>query len=667
MSAEPMEAATTGAVGELGPHLRRSYGDELALLPLTYASATQRDQSGLAAQRQSLASRPAVFVGSGGAHAVAVLGRDLHQSRTGRMSQALTSLDLIGAPPTAGTAVVLISAGARHPDTAAAAAAALRTGAGPVLLLTERDPAEFTGALTDPRLVVVSLPREHDRDGFLATNSVLNLATALVRLYDGDRRLPKSLPSLAGRAVTSGLPPGGRALVLAGPGVGPAAVDLETRLSETGLAAVQLTDYRNFAHGRHYGLSKNIDETTVVALVAPALAPLADATLATLPTAVRVIRLETPLDGAAGTLDLLCASMRLMGVTATAAGLDPARPSVPDFGRRLYHLRSGRLFPPPPAEIVTRKETEAGLRSASPSVRKAFSAAFAQWSQALAEARFGAIVMDYDGTVCRTEDRFSLPEPTVRARLTDLLESGLVLGFASGRGGSLPEDLRKWIPESRWSAVHLALYNGGRCLRLDDEALGRPPASTSGPSAGRKAAAGDDPFRRPATAPELRPVLAGLRAHPLGRFLTVTARPAQISVSAAPGSGLPQASVSELVRQVIQTTVLDDGSPCRVKNVSSGHSEDIVLAGVSKASLVRSLEQLTGRDVLAVGDQGQVGGNDFELLALRQHTLSVDRSSSDPTRCWNLSRDGRSGPALLAGYLGALRRSRAGFRFVWEQ
>jgi hypothetical protein len=666
MSAQPTFAVTTGAVAELGPRPRRSYDEELALLPETYVAASRRVQKALAAQRQPLVARPAVFVGSGGAYAVAVLARDLHQSTTGRMSQALTSLELIGTPPGAGTAVVLISAGARHPDTAAAAAAALRSGAAPVLLLTERDPAELTGALADPRLSVVSLPREHAKDGFLATNSVLNLATALVRLYDSDRSLPRSLPSLSARAMRSvavpSLQPGGRVLLLTGPGVAAAAVDLETRLSETGLAAVQLTDYRNFAHGRHYGLSKNVDETTVVALIGPSLAPLAEATLAALPSRVRVTRLETSLPGAAGALDLMCASMRLIGATASAAGLDPARPAVPEFGRRLYHLRSGRLFPPPPAEIVARKETEAGLRSASPAVRRAFSAAFSQWSEALTEARFGAIVMDYDGTVCRTEDRFSLPDRAVRGRLTGLLDSGLVLGFASGRGGSLPEDLRRWVPPAHWPAVHLALYNGARCLTLDDRALdAAAPPDDLQPAAPARRGQG-----RASVLPELRPVLDGLRSHPLGRFLAVTARPAQISVSAVPGSGLPQASVSELVRQVIQTTVLDDGSPCRVKNVSSGHSEDVVLAAVSKASLVRRLEHLTGRQVLAVGDQGQVGGNDFELLALRQHTLSVDRSSSDPTRCWNLSRDGRSGPALLAAYLTAVKRSRGGFRFSWE-
>jgi len=68
-------------------------------------------------------------------------------------------------------------------------------------------------------------------------------------------------------------------LVFVGPGTQAAGIDLETRLSETGLAAAQLVDYRNFAHGRHYGLARNQDRTTVVAFIAPEYADLANDTL----------------------------------------------------------------------------------------------------------------------------------------------------------------------------------------------------------------------------------------------------------------------------------------------------------------------------------------------------------------------------------------------------
>src|SRR5215471_6541039 len=80
--------------------------------------------------------------------------------------------------------------------------------------------------------------------------------------------LPSSLPSLE-LVVTPGI--GSRCLVLHGPGQATAAIDLEARLAETGLASVQITDYRNLAHGRHYGLSKTASDQVVIALIAPPL------------------------------------------------------------------------------------------------------------------------------------------------------------------------------------------------------------------------------------------------------------------------------------------------------------------------------------------------------------------------------------------------------------
>ncbi len=82
--------------------------------------------------------------------------------------------------------------------------------------------------------------------------------------------------------------------------------------------------------------------------------------------------------------------------------------------------------------------------------------------------------------------------------------------------------------------------------------------------------------------------------------------------------------------------------------------------------MVTSLQEALKRGVLAIGDQGQAGGNDFELLAATPWSLSVDRCSADPSRCWNLDTRGARGPALLVDYLGALKLTRAGARFLWR-
>ena len=70
---------------------------------------------------------------------------------------------------------------------------------------------------------------------------------------------------------------------------------------------------------------------------------------------------------------------------------------------------------------------------------------------------------------------------------------------------------------------------------------------------------------------------------------------------------------------------------------------------VSKSAVVADAMTRTGRPMLAIGDQGQPGGNDFDLLACYRYSLSVDRCSADPTRCWNLAPAGQAGPQAESG------------------
>ncbi len=63
----------------------------------------------------------------------------------------------------------------------------------------------------------------------------------------------------------------------------PAAIDLESKFSEVGLASVQLADFRNFAHGRHNWLDKHLSNTVVVSIEIGQEAALASRTLRLLP------------------------------------------------------------------------------------------------------------------------------------------------------------------------------------------------------------------------------------------------------------------------------------------------------------------------------------------------------------------------------------------------
>jgi hydroxymethylpyrimidine pyrophosphatase-like HAD family hydrolase len=602
------------------------YAAQLALLADTYQLLRGTDLSELSLALAGARQRPTTYVGSGGALSVARLAAELHEVRTRGFARAATPLELIGMPPLSEHAVVLFSASARHPDAATAVTAALRGGAYPVVLVTHRERDELPASFDE--VDVVTLPGVNGREGFLATNSVLSMSAALVAA--SDFKLPARLPSFKSTQVE---PLRDETLILSGPGLAAVATDLETRLSETGLSATQLTDYRNFAHGRHTGLARRLDRTTIVALSDPPIEALAERTLSLLPDDAHIVRLKTQLTWPISTLDLLVASMKAIAPSAEADDFDPARPHVPYFGRKLYHL-SSRLLISPAGGPVDRKLSALSIGGPH-RLQKRYELALADWLDRFRAARFLGFVFDYDGTVCATDARYELPEPPIRKELLRLLSAGAILGFASGRGSSLYRDLREWIPQPRWQQVQLGLYNGGLALSLDQPLQDSPSGTGAVSEAARR-----------------------MRSGPLARYVELSERQHQLGVTAHPGSGLSLDALAQMAQELISTP-----PALPLKATASGHSIDIIPTDSAKAQTLREVEAICDASVVAFGDQGQVAGNDFELLAATEHSLSVDRVSADPGRCWNLDDRGERGPDLLHRYLRSFQPLRDGFAF----
>ncbi len=444
--------------------------------------------------------------------------------------------------------------------------------------------------------------------------------------YKLSARLPNLKPALVE-------PLRDQTIILSGPGLAAVATDLETRLSETGLSTAQVTDYRNFAHGRHTGLARRIEQTTVVALIDSRVEELAERTLSVLPEETHLVLLRSRLEWPMSVLDLLVASMNSIAPSAEAGDFDPGRPRVPRFGRRLYHLSSRRLIAPA-SDPVDRKL--GALRVGGPhQLRKRYEKAAADWLATFRRQRFLGFVFDYDGTVCATDARYDLPSLEIREELLRLLNGGAVLGFASGRGGSIHRDLREWIPKEAWSQVELGLYNGGLSLRLDEQLEGKTGRTELIDIADRR-----------------------MRSGPLASLTDMIKREYQLSISPRPSSGLTLETLAVMAQETIS---IPPALPLKV--TASGHSVDVIPADSGKT---RTLERVAGgmlTEVVAFGDQGQVGGNDFELLAATPWSLSVDRVSGDPTRCWNLDARGERGPELLRRYLRHFRHLRDGFAF----
>jgi len=603
------------------------YRRELEALPLTYVDTLTADIEGLRNALHEIGGGPALFVGAGGSMALAHLAARLHERVCRQPARACTPLEALDSPQLARRGAVLFSSSAKHPDSQQVLQDFQRCRFSPTVLVTHRCAEDLQEAAGhDCR--IVSLPRPAQRDGFLATASILQIATLLLRAYNKKVELPDELEYFEEGDVLRD-----EVVVLTPPSLISVATDIEVRMAESGLASVQVVDYRNFAHGRHTGFARRSAKTTVIALTDGESRALAEASVATLPSVTDIRRWDGGEIWAPAVIRLLTRSMRLAGQVGDAVDLDIARPHVPEFGRRLYRLPLCRRLPARLTGGIERKLLAAGTGDHE-EVWSLYSEAALPWTEEMRRKRFGGLVLDYDGTACWTRRRWDLPDAGLREALGKLLDQGAVIGFASGRGRSLQTDLRQWVNPNRWSQIALGLYNGAVLLTLDDNLPDlREPTRWS------------------------RDVISALEIVPGFDRLTLEERGAQVSV-------MPSQGVTHLDQ--LQATITNELARCGVLAAvaSSGHAVDIVQPPTTKVSVTELVEKISGRPVLAVGDQGQLGGNDHALLAHDCASLSVDRCSADPASCWFIGTGELVGPALLHQYLRCLGKRRGGFALM---
>lgn len=600
------------------------YQRELDELKATFESARRAANSDLQRASLGLAAGPAIFVGTGGTVALAQLAADLHIALSRQLAVTATPLEFLQSPPLDQGGALFFSARAKHPD---AQLVLDRLSSGdfrPAVLVTHRDPADLPRL--GPDVEALQLPAPRIREGFLATNSVLAMATHLVRAFGEEpgSDLLAGINDYVSPAVKSRP----SLLVLYPPRLKAVAIDLETRCSELGVASVQTTDLRNFAHGRHTGLARRSAETSVLVLSDADSDPLASRVAEVVAAAdAPMIRWHTDLSAGLACLRLLAASMWVVGKIADELGVDPARPRVPGFGRRLYNLPIKRILQRKPEGPVALKARALSAGHLDKPLTEIFQQAFDVWRLSCSKQRFGGVVVDYDGTVCATRERYELPTEKMQSAILRVLEGGLKFGFATGRGKSVHEDLRAWIPSHLWPSIYLGLYNGAVRLKLSEQL---PDLHTP--------------------TDLMAEITERLDASPFSSLMSTEVRIGQVSVRAEADTFFHDLGLARLVRDL-----LDEDPAIDAKVVSSGHSVDVLAPDTTKVAVLKEVEASCGRPVLAFGDQGQSGGNDFELLASTPWSISVDRCSVDPTRCWSVGRVGRRGPAALEEVLKRLQ------------
>jgi fructoselysine-6-P-deglycase FrlB-like protein len=636
------------------------FTSKLNRLGETVTLAVQAEHRGLAAALQACSTLPILAVGSGGS---AIAAEFLAACRTG-----------LGHPPTAvvtpmayvleaasapGTHAWLFSATGENQDILAAFdAAVVEHGVGIDLVTSNLEGALATAAASatgrrSPMPRVHFAPVADPKDGFLATHSIVSAAASLIlaadhltgavtraertaRLADAavrclstevraDLRV-RQLDGLAGRDIL---------FLLHDPHLAAAAVLIETSLWEAGICAIQCTDFRNFAHGRHVWLARHPNRTFVLALTCErsraAWAGIRDE----LPIEVSSAHLDFGRAGRGGLFEAILTSLTVVEVAGAQKGVDPGTPGVAKFGRRIFERADLRAIAGR-EDAATRRKRRAEARvdppgrepTDWPKCRNRFAAA-------LAEAEIRAVVLDYDGTMVTTPERLNPPGRDILDALIRLADHGLLVGFATGRGGSVGGTLRAHFPARLHGNILVGYYNGAFIVPLEHNIEKRLPAPDAAISAMHKRLCAE----------------AGLFVDgwcPKNGALQITIPFDQL---VTPMEGV------ERIATIVEALGDDDTKSARVRMLRSGHSVDICPAWASKLRVVvearRILDDATA-SVLRVGDSGDCQGNDYELLA-DAFGLSVDRVCYRDDSCWNPLPSGVSGPDGLARILIALR------------
>ena len=221
-----------------------------------------------------------------------------------------------------------------------------------------------------------------------------------------------------------------------------------------------------------------------------------------------------------------------------------------------------------------------------------------------------------------------------------LLEKGLIVGIATGRGSSVKKDLRRLIQKEYWERILVGYYSGSDIALLNDE---------------------EHPDKAAPMHPALEVVESLIDGHDqLSLMAEFEYRPKQITVEARNLSLWTKTKT--ILKDLVNTTNIQN-----VRVLESDHSLDIIAPDVSKLNIATSCQQMARsignpECVLCIGDKGEWPGNDYELLTA-PYSLSVDTISSSATTCWNLARPGHRGTQATIEYLKCIDAIRGVGRF----
>ncbi len=628
----------------------KTYSKELELLETTYRWAILQDISGLVDIISRASSFPLLAVGSGGSLSVAEFLTNLHTYYTGQMARVSTPLELEVVLPRNGKASIwILSAGGGNPDVLNAYTKTVLIEPSQLVVMCGKPNSALVGAANNNHFVdQFSFIDPSGGDGFLATNSLIAFSVLLARayceIYSESVMLPPNLEILLDATVSSGLPlkslldqcqpiwERDTTVVLYGATQKLIAIDLESKFTEAAIGGLQFADFRNFAHGRHHWLAKRGASSAILAFSTPDDRKLALQTISLIPSSIPVVHIELQLSGIASQIASLVVALHIVYWASQVRGIDPGRPGVPEFGRKLYNLRK---MDDKNSEItknglaIWRKTGVAISELKQRGHYTDWEVALTKFKQRLSCADFSAIVFDYDGTLVDASARFYPPEKPIQDELNRLLQMGVPLGIATGRGKSVRKDLQEVIPPCFWDRVIIGYYNGAEIGGL-----------------------GDNSFPNGEAAPiEILKAIEDILRADMEIIQVAKISGRQFQLTLEPKVAIPEGRLWDIVKHRLQISGIDG-----VELLRSSHSVDIVASNVTKKAILFALRnkfQLGDSAILTIGDRGRWPGNDYLLLS-EPYSLSVEECSTDPCTCWNLAGAGTRGSQATAKYCHSL-------------
>lgn len=630
------------------------FSEKISSLVDTVSKFDTFDPTDLSAAIAASADLPVIAVGSGGSVVCAEFFKRCRDTMGMPLTLVQTPMEMtFDNTDVSGSSIWLFTASGSNADIIACAKSVLKRGAHSVHLLTRKHESPTGEMVQAAGGSVHVVPVADFEDGFLATHSMI--ATVLGLAFACECIVEASVPSdfllRYQTAISQAISPNQRqlavkriaavkptdvVLLLADPQLQPVSKLIETSLWEAALLPVQSTDLRNFAHGRHTWLTHKGSDAVVLALSGADSHCIATSILNYLPSDLRTTDMQFGDCGRFSNVVGIVRGLVLIEAFGIVLGRDPGKPGTGIIGRPLYNDASLLDYVNAIDDLGQQKLAAMHRYDHDPSRNISIIECQNQFIDRFQKAKVGALVLDYDGTIVSTVDRFELPSKHVVAELERLHSEGMQIAIATGRGKSVGRDLRSSVTIALQDDIQVGYYNGGYIAPLSLDISLKPPLPHAELG---KVALKVEELRRSF---ELSKVRIG---------------PIQIVLEASDPASL--GAVADILRKSDAFLKGD------LRIVHSGHSIDIVPATSTKLNVVKLIKEQIRPElqILCVGDSGTKTGNDFELLTTGLG-VSVDKVCGRSDGSWSLFGRRILGPDALVLILRALKPVKSGGHYL---